>query len=308
MPSLPSRQETLALLGGDRDLKHHLHQHQHQQQERKEQEQEQEKGGLGMGLGAWLQRVWGRVGARAAGRLAEGRGPALKFASRLNSMKQAASAAGGGDRGGQRVLDLLELQAKVRGLTHVHLNYPQHFEGERGASPDEVTAALRRLKLAPGAVCMRFPLGDFARGALTNPSHEVRKKAVSLTVEACRVARQIGAGEVVVWPQADGYDYYFQVDYQSAWDRAVDAYREIADACGGDLKVSLEWKPTDPVSRFAVVGSTAATLLLAEEVGRANFGVTLDLGHALMAGENPAQSVAMAARAGRLFGIQLGDA
>jgi hypothetical protein len=36
-------------------------------------------------------------------------------------------------------------------------------------------------------------------------------------------------------------------------------------------------------------------------------GLTLDLGHLLMAGENPAQSVVMAGAAGKLFGLQLGD-
>ena len=71
------------------------------------------------------------------------------------------------------------------------------------------------------------------------------------------------------------------------------------------VPVSLEWKPTDQVSRFAVVGSTAAALLLIAEVKRENFGLTLDLGHSLMAGENPAQSVAMATRAGKLFGVQV---
>jgi L-rhamnose isomerase len=155
---------------------------------------------------------------------------------------------------------------------------------------------------------MRYPLEEFALGALTNPSSEVRKKAVRLTIEACHVARKMGAREVVVWPQADGYDYYFQVDYAEVWDRAVDSFREISDVCGKDIKVSLEWKPTDQVSRFAVVGSTAAALLLIAEVKRENFGLTLDLGHSLMAGENPAQSVAMATRAGKLFGVQLGDA
>jgi hypothetical protein len=34
-------------------------------------------------------------------------------------------------------------------------------------------------------------------------------------------------------------------------------------------------------------------------------GVTLDVGHLLMAGENPAQSIAVAAQAGCLFGVQV---
>jgi len=44
------------------------------------------------------------------------------------------------------------------------------------------------------------------------------------------------------------------------------------------------------------------------EVARPNFGLTLDIGHLLMAGENPAQSVALVARFGKLFGLHLNDA
>jgi L-rhamnose isomerase len=70
----------------------------------------------------------------------------------------------------------------------------------------------------------------------------------------------------------------------------------------------LEFKPTDASSRFAIVPSTGAALLLAQQVDRPNFGLTLDVGHLLMAGENPAQSVAMVGAAGKLFGMQLNDA
>lgn len=41
------------------------------------------------------------------------------------------------------------------------------------------------------------------------------------------------------------------------------------------------------------------------QVNRTNMGLTLDVGHLLMAGENPAQSVAMAGQAGVLFGLQV---
>jgi sugar phosphate isomerase/epimerase len=43
------------------------------------------------------------------------------------------------------------------------------------------------------------------------------------------------------------------------------------------------------------------------QVDRANFGITLDTGHALMAGENAAQSAAAALAAGKLFGLHLND-
>ena len=86
----------------------------------------------------------------------------------------------------------------------------------------------------------------------------------------------------------------------------VNAYRAASDACVG-VKLSLEFKPTDEAARFSFVPSTGAALLLAERVGRDNFGLTLDFGHLLAAGENPAQSLAMVAGAGKLFGLQIGD-
>ena len=43
------------------------------------------------------------------------------------------------------------------------------------------------------------------------------------------------------------------------------------------------------------------------EVDRPNFGLTLDVGHMLMSGENPGHSIAMVGRSGKLFGIQLND-
>lgn len=97
------------------------------------------------------------------------------------------------------------------------------------------------------------------------------------------------------------------MDYGALWERSVDAFRALADACGPSVRVSLEFKPTDEATRFSAVPSTGAALLLARDVGRGNFGLTLDLGHCLMAGENPAQSIAQAGLAGRLFGVQLGD-
>ena len=110
-------------------------------------------------------------------------------------------------------------------------------------------------------------------------------------------------------------DYHLQMDYDVAWARTVSAFTSLADGCAsyggggkGGVRVSVEWKPTDPASRFSVVPSTGAALLLAAQVGRRNFGVTLDAGHLLLGGENPAQAVALAAREGRLFGIQLSDA
>ena len=76
----------------------------------------------------------------------------------------------------------------------------------------------------------------------------------------------------------------------------------------------------DENTRFFTIPSTGAALLMVDEVDRENFGLTLDVGHMLMSGENPGQSIAMVGRHGKkgkgsssssstnkLFGIQLND-
>ena len=85
----------------------------------------------------------------------------------------------------------------------------------------------------------------------------------------------------------------------------VNAFRECCDAYP-DIKWSLEYKPTDENTRFFTIPSTGTALLLVKEIDRPNMGLTLDMGHMLMAGENPGQSVALVGGQ-KLFGIQLND-
>ena len=126
-----------------------------------------------------------------------------------------------------------------------------------------------------------------------------------------RGAAAIGAARgVIVWPQFDGYDYHFGANHAAAWTRAARSIRDAVDRpeCRAH-RVSFEFKPTDPSARFATVGSTHAALALVREVARPRrFGLTLDLGHLLAAGENPAASAAAAMAEGALFGFHLGDA
>lgn len=82
----------------------------------------------------------------------------------------------------------------------------------------------------------------------------------------------------------DGYDYPFQVNYREKWNQLVKAFQECCDAFP-DIKWSLEFKPTDENTRFFTVPSTGAALLLVKEIDRPNMGLTLDVGHMLMAGE-----------------------
>ena len=109
----------------------------------------------------------------------------------------------------------------------------------------------------------------------------------------------------MVWSAFDGYDYPFQVNYEEKWSQIVAAFRECCDEYP-DIKWSLEFKPTDENTRFFTVPSTGAAMLLVHQIDRPNMGLTLDMGHMLMAGENPGQSIQMVGGE-KLFGIQLND-
>ena len=257
----------------------------------------------------------------------------LKFASRLNSMSARLDLWESGTEVGTAPLgppiaglapglrSMIKRQGRIRGLDLVDFNYPQHLT--QPVTPEasrEVLQCLSEAGLAAGAVCLRFPK-DMRAGALTSPDEAIRRRALQLCCEACEWSERLGCREVVIWSAFDGYDYSLQVDHDELWALYVAALQRLCDKYP-KVKISLEYKPTDENTRFFTVPSTGAAMLLAGEVKRRNFGLTLDFGHCLMAGENPAQSVALTQRSvrgvvggpgrgwgggGKLFGIQLGD-
>ena len=245
----------------------------------------------------------------AAPREPDGECP-LRFGSRLNSMKSRPELwRNGANGGGLGALEMVARLGTAEGIDLVDFHYPQHLDG---LAVEDVVAALAHANLAAGAVAVRFPADTFLRGgAFTNPIASIRAAAIDLVAEACAWAERLNAaGGVVVWPQFDGYNYHFQVNHTETWTRTVDALREAVDRVEcANARVSYEFKPTDASTRFAVVPSTGAALGLVREVNRpGRFGLTLDLGHLLAAGENPAQSAAAVADAGALFGFHIGDA
>jgi len=223
--------------------------------------------------------------------------------SRLNSMKDRPELWNKGNLKNAR--DYVQRQAQIQGLTCVDFNYPQHFGDGVWDSTEDARQTLEKAGLCAGAICLRYP-SEFARGAMNHPDPVLRRKAIELTKEAAQVAMDLGCSEVVVWSAFDGYDYPFQVDYDEKWQELVEAFQECCDAYP-QVKFSLEYKPTDENTRFFTVPSTGAALLLVTKIDRANMGLTLDVGHMLMSGENPGQSIAMVGRQKKLFGIQLND-
>ena len=131
----------------------------------------------------------------------------------------------------------------------------------------------------------------YGSGAFTSKDAPVRARAIADTKAMMDIAAELGCDLINVWNGQDGYDYPFQADYIQERDWLVDGLRECAQH-RGDVRLSLEYKPKEPRNR-SYLGNVAGTLLIAQEIGLPNVGVTIDVGHALAAYEDVGESIAI---------------
>lgn len=137
---------------------------------------------------------------------------------------------------------------------------------------------------------------DYWKGSYSSKDASIRRKALDYSRQMCDVARKMDCKIMNLWPGQDGYDYLLTADYEAerAWE--CEAVRELATQYP-DLQFALEYKPKEPRTH-SYLARMADTLLLAQETGCPNVGVTIDTGHAFVAGEVVAEAVVLAKRAG----------
>ncbi|MFD0673524.1 sugar phosphate isomerase/epimerase family protein [Cohnella sp. GCM10027633] len=148
---------------------------------------------------------------------------------------------------------------------------------------------------------MKWKQGSFAA-----KDADVRRQAVAHTKEMIDAAVELGGNLISLWPGQDGYDYLFQADYIQERDWFAEGVKEVCKY-RPDVKISLEYKPKEPRTH-SYLSTVASSLLIAQEVGTDNVGVTIDFGHALNAYETPAESVALLKKYGnKLFHVHMND-
>src|SRR5512139_336171 len=199
------------------------------------------------------------------------------------------------------ILEILDMAGRTEGCEGVELRYPGDL-----AHPQAVKAALLRNTLRIAAINFASVRPDrWLRGAWSSTRPDERRAAVDDFKRCIDLAREIGAPRITNCPLNDGIDYSFELDYARAYDSAAECYAEIADHNPG-FEICIEYKISEPRMR-SLLGTAGETAAFCQLVGRDNLGVTLDLGHALFANENGAQSAALLARAKRLFYVHLND-
>ena len=193
--------------------------------------------------------------------------------------------------------------SKIEGLRGIGLDYPYQFnDGEIGRVRSLLTeTGFELCTLEVGL----YPDRKWKLGTFTAPDPGIRREAIEMSKRGLEVAAELGAYDVLLWPGQDGFDYPFQVDYSESWKLLIDGIGEVASH-RPDVKISIEYKPKEPRANIFI--RNAGTLLyLMNTIGLPNIGATIDYGHSLVAGENPAESAVLLAREGKLFQVHVND-
>jgi len=142
-------------------------------------------------------------------------------------------------------------------------------------------------------------------GSFTSTDPAIRADAVRDLKICMDLAAELGSDLVTCCPLIDGHNYSFQVDYVQQWRWLVEGIREGAGH-RADVRVSMEFKPSEE-RNYCILADTGRSLHLCNQVGRANVGITYDMGHALVAKEAPAATTALTLEAGKLFYMHFND-
>lgn len=197
----------------------------------------------------------------------------------------------------------LSQAALIEGAKGIEAVYPFDFQG---MTPDTYRALLAKYGLEVSSVNVNLKAeSKFHNGALTSIDGGVRAEAVNYLKAGLDWAADLGTNLVTVCPLSDGHDYPFEIEYRQAWKWLVECLGE-AGAYRPDVQLAIEYKQSEPRARV-IVPNAGIVLYLCEQIGLPNVGLTLDTGHALYAGETPAQMIGLAADAGRLFLVHIND-
>jgi xylose isomerase len=181
----------------------------------------------------------------------------------------------------------LEFVSRIDGFTGVEMVFP-YETGE----PEETKKWMETYGLEFAAINVNIKKeAEWVPGALSRPDKGIRDRAVELIKRGKDFAKAVGAPHVTCCPLSDGYDLLFQINYKTAWNNMVETIGEAADYLP-EIPLFIEPKYSE-TRVHCQLDSTAKALLLLKEVGNANTGITLDMGHSLQSQENPAQALSL---------------
>lgn len=201
----------------------------------------------------------------------------------------------------QTFAECLAMTQQVEGVDGIEVVYPGDFYNVR-----ETVSLIADSGLPVSAVNLNVKSEKkWQTGSFTSADARLRADAVADMRTVMDLAAELDAWMVTCCPLIDGHNYAFQADYAKQWQWLEEGIRE-ASSYRSDVRISLEYKLNES-RNYVILGDMGRTLYLCEALDRPNLGVTMDVGHALVAKETPAAMVALAAHAGRLFYVHFND-
>ncbi len=193
--------------------------------------------------------------------------------------------------------------SKIKGASGIEITYPNDVNEktwpEAKALLDELN--LKIIGMGVELVCDK----QWKTGSLSSADKDRRDISCNLVKDAMKFAKSIGVKTVSLWMGQDGFDYVFQNDYAKAYDYLVECLRDCAKT-EPSVNLGIEYKVSEP-RMSCMMKNAGMALAVAYETGCDNVGVTLDVGHAFNAGENPAEVAAILLSKKRLFHIHVND-
>ncbi len=195
----------------------------------------------------------------------------------------------------------LKLVSEMKGVSGVEVVFPYEV-----SDAENMKALVQKYNLQIAAVNVNVKAEpEFRNGGLTSTDPAVRQKAVQFIKAAKDFAQAVGADKVTCCPLGDGYEYNFQCDYSDMWKHLVDTFGEAGDY-NQTIPLFVEYKPSETRGR-CFVDTAAKTMVLLNQIGNDNMGVTLDFGHSIYGQENPAEVAAMIAESPYKLYVHIND-
>jgi L-rhamnose isomerase/sugar isomerase len=180
------------------------------------------------------------------------------------------------------IFDKIEDCAVIQQLTQATPAVSLHIPWDK-ADPNRLKQAASRFGLGFDAMnsnTFSDALGQslsYKFGSLSHADAGTRRQAVEHNLECIEIGTTLGSKALTVWI-GDGSNFPGQVNFAKAFERYLDAMKEIYAGLPADWKLFSEHKMYEPAFYSTVVQDWGTNYLIARELGDKAFCL-VDLGH-----------------------------
>lgn len=205
------------------------------------------------------------------------------------------------------VIDRIKIIGEMEGIDGIELHLPTEIDQNNA---DEIETVLNDTRLKMVQLCGHtWTEKQYKEGALANLDPKIRQNAVNRVKAALDMGARFNVPISVLWPATDGSDFPLQSDYGELYRTYIESVQQILEYVHQNryaTRICLEPKPFEPRSHI-LYGTTGQALCLVNEINDPSFGINLDMGHSLIAGENLEDQLALICRYGKLFHTHFDD-